>query len=468
MIILKKKTNIKIGLVDADLLDNGTRHPNLALLKIAGFLYDNNISFELIENENANISKYHRIFLSKVFSFTKLPAFFVKASSRTKKKFVLGGTGFYANEPDLKKYQLARIADMTTLSNDEYLNSLRNYSGGNKEFGIDSARQKPYYNLYKDYIQRRISEGKKKSYYKDYLRYSIGFLTRGCVRHCSFCVNKLEGAVLPYSKLEWFVDDERDEKGKLLRPYIYLWDDNFLASSTEIWKPLLQELIESKRPFQFRQGLDERIIAESPNGEEIAEMLSRCKYHGDFIFAFDNWRDRAKIEKALKIWKRYNKKETKFYLFCGYRLTSSDDNRLYNDIWEIFQRIKILMQYGCFGYVMRHEDYHNHELSNIYVQIARWCNQPQFYRYMSFWEYCYRNQSFWEQKIRKMNVPNQIKFEEFEERYKNGYYEQDGNKLCKPMRTFMALLERFPEHREEILEMSNYKLKNLINPKLWE
>lgn len=32
-----KIENMKIGLVDADLLDGGTRHPNLALLKIAGF-----------------------------------------------------------------------------------------------------------------------------------------------------------------------------------------------------------------------------------------------------------------------------------------------------------------------------------------------------------------------------------------------------------------------------------------------
>ena len=45
-----KVDNLKIGLVDADLLDGGTRHPNLALLKIAGFLKDNNIPFELIEN----------------------------------------------------------------------------------------------------------------------------------------------------------------------------------------------------------------------------------------------------------------------------------------------------------------------------------------------------------------------------------------------------------------------------------
>lgn len=28
---------MNIGIIDADLLDNGTRHPNLALMKISGF-----------------------------------------------------------------------------------------------------------------------------------------------------------------------------------------------------------------------------------------------------------------------------------------------------------------------------------------------------------------------------------------------------------------------------------------------
>ena len=81
--ILKNDKNIIIGLVDADLLDNGTRHPNLALLKIAGFLYDNNVQFELIEYDKTDISKYHRIYLSKVFSFTKLPSFYVKSNTET-------------------------------------------------------------------------------------------------------------------------------------------------------------------------------------------------------------------------------------------------------------------------------------------------------------------------------------------------------------------------------------------------
>ena len=44
-----------IGLCDADLLDNGTRHPNLVLMKIAGFLFDNHILFELILDPKAKI-----------------------------------------------------------------------------------------------------------------------------------------------------------------------------------------------------------------------------------------------------------------------------------------------------------------------------------------------------------------------------------------------------------------------------
>lgn len=467
---MKSKANIKIGLVDADLLNGGTRHPNLVLLKLAGFLHDNNITFHLIIDANEDITDYDFIYISKVFSFTPDPPFYLKAKGTiNEKKFKLGGTGDYAIIKNKSDFIAARNRDMHQLESDPFLNTLKNYRGGDKANGIDMRRQMPYYHLYDKYVEQKIEEGRRPSYFNDYKYYSIGFLTRGCVRHCPFCVNKLENKVVKYSEIDWFLDNEKDENGKLLRPYIYLWDDNFLASDRNIWEPLLDALIATKRPFQFRQGLDERILAESEDGPIIAEKLSKCKYHGDFIFAFDNWKDRDKIVKALKIWKRYNpKKSTKFYLFCGYMLKSGNDEQLYNDIKILFDRIHILMQYGCFGYVMRHADYENHDLSNIYVQIARWCNQPQFYRYMSFWEYCYRNQSFWEQKTKHLDVPNQIPYEEFEHRYRSGYYKQPGMRLCKTMQTFMDFMDRFPEHQEEILIMSGYKLTNLTDPLLWE
>lgn len=482
----KKLNNTQpIGLIDADLLCKGTRHPNLVLLKLAGFFRDHNIPYKLIFDKSVDLNKFQRIYLSRVFVFTTIPQYindYIQTHPKTwTKKIQMGGTGFYALEEDEVKFSKFRMDDMNKLSSDPYLE------------GFSMAHQMPDYNLYNNYIDMEVNkmieldrkkylrqngeqpteedlrkfELKHRKKYKDYLYYSIGFLTRGCFRKCSFCVNKLENRIYKYSELSWFLDNEKDEKGKLKRPFIYLWDDNFLASPPKVWRTMLRELMETKRPFQFRQGLDERMIAESPYGEEIAETLSKCKYHGDYIFAFDNWDDRAKIEKALKIWKRYNSKETKFYLFCGYRLTSNDDNFFYQDIKILFDRIHLLMQYGCFGYVMRHADYEKHCLSSLYVQIARWCNQPQFYRHMSFWEYCYRNQSFWEQKTRHLDVPNQIPYEEFERRYKSGYYEQPGMRLCKTMRTFMDFMERFPEHQDEILIMSGYKLTSLADPSLW-
>lgn len=457
---------MKIGLVDADLLDGGTRHPNLALLKIAGFLKDNNLNFELIIDENTELAQFDIIYLSKVFTYTKEPQFIQNLSIEEKiNKLRTGGTGYYGEDDPNEIFLKIRHEDMIKLENDTFLNTFPNHRGG-KKMGIDMSHQMPYYDLYLPYIQKKVKEGKKLSFYKDYLNYSIGFLTRGCFRKCPFCVNRLENRVLPYSELNSFLDNSKNEKGKLKRPYIYLWDDNFLASPPAIWRKYLDELIATQRPFQFRQGLDERMLVDSPYGEEIAEKLSKCKYHGNFIFAFDNWEDRDKIEKALKIWKKYNYKETKFYLFCGFRLTPDNDEKLYNDIWEIFQRIKILMQYGCLGYIMRHEDYHNHPLNNIYVQIARWCNQPGFYRNMSFWQYCYKNQSFWEHRTKGLNTPDYKTFEIFEEDLKKGLYNEIG--IVRPLKTLISFLDRFPQKKTELVEMFNYKMSDLKNPNLWK
>ena len=52
----------------------------------------------------------------------------------------------------------------------------------------------------------------------------------------------------------------------------------------------------------------------------------------------------------------------------------------------------------------------------------------------------------------------------------NGYYgEGEGQvKMCLPLCSVMRTLDKFPEHRDELLEMFNYKMENLINPHLWE
>ena len=177
--------------MDADLLDGGTRHPNLALLKIAGFLHDNGISFELIEDDNINPSDFTLIYISKVFTFTTEPAFMRKARERKILDNIRwGGTGYYGEDDPPEIFTRLREEDMTRLENDDFLNQFANPRGG-RMFGIDMAHQMPYYDLYKPYIDKKIAEGKNPTYFKDYLYYSIGFLTRGCFRKCPFCVNRI-------------------------------------------------------------------------------------------------------------------------------------------------------------------------------------------------------------------------------------------------------------------------------------
>lgn len=123
-----------VGLVDADLMDNGTRHPNLVLLKIAGFLYNNHVRFELITSEDINLSRYTNIFLSRVFSFTALPKFYTQAvGTKDEAKFHVGGTGFYATETSVSEYRKKRTEDMQKLENDAFLNQFPNTYGGGKK-----------------------------------------------------------------------------------------------------------------------------------------------------------------------------------------------------------------------------------------------------------------------------------------------------------------------------------------------
>lgn len=200
-----------------------------------------------------------------------------------------------------------------------------------KIFSQKIEHHMPDYDLYKEYVDDQISKGRKRSSFSDYLDYSIGFTTRGCFRKCPFCVNKKYDKAELHSPVKEFFDPKK--------PYIYLWDDNFLAYHG--WESILDELEATGKPFQFRQGLDIRLMT-----EKKAKRLSQMRYHGDFIFAFDDIEERDIIEEKLKLWKRFCSKTTKLYVLCAYKSQNE------NDIVETFERIKILMKYGCLPYIM--------------------------------------------------------------------------------------------------------------------
>ena len=341
----------RIGIVDADLIarDNH-RFPNLACLKLAGYWRDNSADVYLLSDYDWRAGDFDTVYVSKVFTDTSVPDWVLQDDGIQK-----GGTGFFFDKaPNLP---------------------------------AEVEHHMPDYHLYDAWIDRQVElEREKKARlgklfdessfrrrYREYTDYSIGFLTRGCFRKCGFCVNKKYDHVFEHSALAEFYDPSRKS--------ICLLDDNFLGCKN--WKLMLEELIATGKRFKFKQGLDERVLT-----DEKCRILFSSRYDGDFTFAFDNISDYDLIRSKLEMIRRHtDARNIKFYVLVGYDSTDA------NDIVNAFKRIELLMQYKCMPYIMRYQNqygapWQQSEYRGMYIQLARWCNQPTMFRKTSFREFC--------------------------------------------------------------------------------
>ena len=254
----------------------------------------------------------------------------------------------------------------------------------------------PDYHLYDDWVNHNIQTGGYRKDFVYYLDYSIGFMTRGCFRKCQFCVNRNYTRAVVHSPLEEFFDPDRKK--------ICLLDDNFLSHPE--WKRMLLELQATGKRFQFRQGLDERLLT-----DEKCKILFASKYDTDYTFAFDNVEDYDIIHDKLKLVRKYTDAGVRFYVFCGFdRKDGWDYDFWYQDIIDTFRRIQLLMEYKCLPYIMRFNRYTESPFRGIYVTLARWCNQPSIFKKKSFKEFCSvrsDSQRYYDEFISKTQILSQ-------------------------------------------------------------
>lgn len=331
---------MRIAILDADLIGRKRhRFPNLACMKLSQFhkTLDDEV---MLKTDYGGLNDFDRVYISKVFSDTPAPDAALKLANVS-----YGGTGFlYDKAPALH---------------------------------VEVEHQMPDYHLYDTWMAEQIAAGKKPGEFVYYTDYSIGYLTRGCFRKCAFCVNRNYDRVRLHSPLSEFVDRGRKK--------ICLLDDNFFGCPD--WKRLLNELQQIGRPFQFKQGLDERLLT-----DEKCTALFVSKYDGDYIFAFDNVADTELIEQKIQLARRYTNAVMKFYCFCGFDRTERWDSTFWRqDIFDLFTRIEILMRNRCLPYVMRFARYSESPYRGLYISIARWCNQPSFYKKISLREFAELN-----------------------------------------------------------------------------
>lgn len=317
---------MKIGLIDID----HSNFPNIALMKISA--WHKKIGDQV--DWYTPFEHYDIVYVAKVFSFTEDWREPINAD-----RVILGGSGYMIRTIDGKEGWYPFEHHKET-----------------KRRGYKFMDELPYHieHIYPDY-----------SLYPMYTTdTAYGFLTRGCPRGCSFChVAAKEGKhAYKVADLSEFWNGQKR---------IVLCDPNLLACKD--WKPLLQQLIDSKAWVDINQGLDIRLMT-----EEKAEMLAKCKLE-QVHFAWDRYQDKELVLPRLEMFAKHTKLNSHNRIV--YTLVNFDTT-----IDQDLERIYTLRKIGYWAYVMV---YDKENADPIYKKMARWVNNRYIFakceRFEDYW-----------------------------------------------------------------------------------
>lgn len=259
---------MRIGLVDVD----GHNFPNLCLMKLSAWhkAKGDEVEFAI------PLMQYDRIYMARVFN------------------------DLYTHD-DLTAYQCDEIIK------------------GGTGYGLEKTLPNEIEKMFPDYSLYGITDT------------AYGFLTRGCPRHCPFCiVGDKEGLVSrKVANLSQFWNGQKNIK---------LLDPNILASADHM--DLLEQLANSKALVDFTQGLDARMLTD----ENIA-VLKRIRIKR-IHFAWDNPKDKT-VPKALEMFSEKYGLNPKAHNVVVYLLTN-----YWSTHQQDLERVQWLREHFFVPYVM--------------------------------------------------------------------------------------------------------------------
>ena len=219
------------------------------------------------------------------------------------------------------------------------------------------------YGLYSELPPEINSMKPDYSIYPD-VDYAIGFLTRGCIRHCGWCiVPRKEGMIRPCSTWQ---EIKRPDSRKIV-----FMDNNVLASDHGLQQ--IEAMIGKDVKVDFNQGLDARLIDDS-----IAEMLGRLKWIRFVRLSCDT---DAMLEVILDKGELLNQHGLKSWRIFVYVLVQ--------DIPSAEHRCIELRKVGMEPFAQPYRDFiHNTEPTREQKEFARWVNHKAiFHSVASFKDY---------------------------------------------------------------------------------
>ena len=191
--------------------------------------------------------------------------------------------------------------------------------------------------------------------------YSMGFLTRGCIRNCDFCiVPKKEGKIRRASDIEEFLKHDQ----------VVLLDNNVLAHPYGLKQ--IEKIIKLKIKVDFNQGLDARLI-----DNDIAKLLSNVRWLKPLRLACDNSSMERYVERAVKLLHKNNVTPKRY--FC-YMLVK-------DDIEEAHERALFLDGLKIDPFAQPYRDREGNESPKEFKRFARWVNHKAIFRSVKWEDY---------------------------------------------------------------------------------
>lgn len=282
-------------------VDGKNNYPNLALMKISTHhkYLGDNVEFVF-----AN-TKYDKVYASKVFTFTADYQYNINCDDVN-----YGGTG-YKNFIDLP---------------DEIEHCV------------------PDYDLYN-------------------CKSAYGFLTRGCIRNCSWCVvPKKEGSIRANADILEFLGDKKSA---------IIMDNNVLASDFGLKQ--IEKIIDLKIKVDFNQGLDARIIANNP---DIAKMLSKVKWFKPLRMACDTLSQMDSIIKAVTMLREYGCKPSNYFIYV-----------LVKEIPDALERVEMLKELKLDPFCQPYRNFENNTVDHEAKKFSRWVNHKAIFKTVEWCDY---------------------------------------------------------------------------------
>jgi hypothetical protein len=182
------------------------------------------------------------------------------------------------------------------------------------------------------------------------LTYSMGFVTRGCVNKCPWClVPEKEGPIRAHADIMEF-SRHMD---------VVLMDNNILAHPHGVQQ--LEKVAILGHKIDINQGLDARLIDDT-----TARLLARIKWLQPIRLACDSDIMIPHIEKAVKLLRWHNATPRRYSVYV-----------LVKDVADAVERVKFIKGLHCTPFVQPYRDFENTPVTQEQRDFAHWANRKQ-------------------------------------------------------------------------------------------